>query len=368
MEAYWKEVKLKQILHHLIVRCIMKVLPGDVFATNMSGDFVTKQPLPTYLEQNNIHNLSQLPNDPLIVNNHQILLEQAKTTSKAQFHAYKDSNEYAYSFCLPIRLLQKQPALFVHCIIRKKKPELLLKDTQRNIKNLQAKYTRFSCQVDKDLRVLNHDANFLEACNDHRLSTNNIINELLENLLPAKLADTFYTELNLAMTADVSTAKLVELEINGTTRNYLTQFIPIKDHSGIIIGSLCTGHLQSGDKLGAPIENDNNFDELLANLPGHIYWKDLNGKILACNHEQAQSVGEKSADELYADKLESIIFAEKINPSELKQIEENDKLVIADKEAIMFEESITINKQTKTYLSKKSPLILDGQCIGSAGV
>lgn len=44
--------------------------------------------------------------------------------------------------------------------------------------------------------------------------------------------------------------------------------------------------------------NHKYYEDIVAILPGHVYWKDKNGVFLGCNLEQARDAGFKTQEEM----------------------------------------------------------------------
>jgi two-component system, OmpR family, aerobic respiration control sensor histidine kinase ArcB len=112
-------------------------------------------------------------------------------------------------------------------------------------------------------------------------------------------------------------------------------------------------------------EPDYLINKLIENIPGHIYWKNKQGKYLGCNVEQAKSVG-------YTSPMEVIGKTD----YEMKPKEEADALTRLDKKVMSMNHSIvteefSISKSGErlTYLSNKVPLLDDrNNCLGILGV
>ena len=100
-------------------------------------------------------------------------------------------------------------------------------------------------------------------------------------------------------------------------------------------------------------------------VPGHIYWKDINGTYLGCNKEQAISLGLTSPEELIG-KTDFDISEKHL----AEKFAKADRKVIQSQAAATFEETIQLlNGEKATVLSKKTPLYDDNnQLIGVLGV
>jgi two-component system, OmpR family, aerobic respiration control sensor histidine kinase ArcB len=106
------------------------------------------------------------------------------------------------------------------------------------------------------------------------------------------------------------------------------------------------------------------LEEIINILPGHIYWKDKEGKFLGCNETQAKSYGFESANILIGKHDKEIIKADVA-----QKIRENDKEVMSSRRICTFEEKTFINKKIKWVLSQKAPIIdKNDEVLGIVGV
>jgi transcriptional regulator with PAS, ATPase and Fis domain len=80
----------------------------------------------------------------------------------------------------------------------------------------------------------------------------------------------------------------------------LSQKSVIKNNEGSVIGLLCISfNISDIKKKEEYLSNVKELAELtlhqiLAYLPNHVYWKDVNGVYLGCNDRQAKSLGKES--------------------------------------------------------------------------
>jgi PAS domain S-box-containing protein len=107
------------------------------------------------------------------------------------------------------------------------------------------------------------------------------------------------------------------------------------------------------------------FQTILENFPGHIYWKDLEGRYLGVNSLQSKHLGFQKASEMIG-KTDLDLPGE---PEEIKKFIENDRWVIDHRESLEKEESSIVDGHVITFLSQKMPLLdMQGHCIGVIGV
>ncbi|MCE3268265.1 MAG: hypothetical protein K0R49_517 [Burkholderiales bacterium] len=107
------------------------------------------------------------------------------------------------------------------------------------------------------------------------------------------------------------------------------------------------------------------LDNLLANLPGHVYWMDIKNKFLGCNDQQAYDFALKSRHEIVG---LSAKFSQ--TPENAATIIRNNNKVMSNGEIITEEEKFK-DKSGKDciYLSKKAPLKnKHGEIVGLLGI
>lgn len=93
------------------------------------------------------------------------------------------------------------------------------------------------------------------------------------------------------------------------------------------------------------------FEEILDQLPGHIYWKDINGVNLGCNTNNWKDFGLHSFSE-FKGKTDYDLFPKE----EARQIRNVDREVMQTGQLEIAEEIVTIGGKTSLYLSHKMPL------------
>lgn len=111
-------------------------------------------------------------------------------------------------------------------------------------------------------------------------------------------------------------------------------------------------------------EMRNYLENILAVMPGHVYWKNRDNVYLGCNDIQAKQAGLKSRKEIVGKQLEDMM------PSEIaKEITAVDEKVMRDGEPIITEEYAVMANGPGYYLSHKVPLRdHKGKVIGMLGV
>lgn len=100
------------------------------------------------------------------------------------------------------------------------------------------------------------------------------------------------------------------------------------------------------------LDNQLVLDNLLANMPGHVYWKNKKGVYFGCNDRQAQSLGFLCG----RDVIGKTDFELPWDSELAKRFWNNDSEVLETGQAITVEESAIVNGQPAIVLSLKVPL------------
>lgn len=145
---------------------------------------------------------------------------------------------------------------------------------------------------------------------------------------------------------------------NGQQAILLTKTTPLLDERGDsigIIGTLLNITIRkqrefdlhsSQDKIASTLEN------IVANMPGHVYWKDQNGVYLGCNNRQAQSLGYKYGSELVGKTDFDLPWGE----NQAERFRQNDRRIMDTGIPIIIEEKAQVDGENAIVLSHKSPM------------
>lgn len=106
-------------------------------------------------------------------------------------------------------------------------------------------------------------------------------------------------------------------------------------------------------------------EEIIALLPGNIYWLDRNGIFLGCNNNMLKTIGLNSLDQYVGKTYEDLYESDHI-----QIIKQTDKKVMEEDKPIAIEEvAIQPGKEPIFYLTKKVPLHdAKGSVIGLLGI
>jgi two-component system aerobic respiration control sensor histidine kinase ArcB len=153
---------------------------------------------------------------------------------------------------------------------------------------------------------------------------------------------------------------------------YISTKIPLCDKDNKVIGLLGIS-INFKDYKDHMERTHHILDEIIAAMPGHVYWKDRNGILQGCNEQQAVDMGLSSRHEIVG-KNDYDILNKKL-PEEIKRqhahaITAADNEVMDSRIARTFEESaILTDGREATYLSQKKPLHdHKGEVIGLVGI
>ena len=91
----------------------------------------------------------------------------------------------------------------------------------------------------------------------------------------------------------------------------------------------------------------NYYEDIIAMLPGHIYWKNLNGQYLGCNDAQARALKLRSRHEIVHYKPYTCS-----TPAERAIAETNDRKVVAEGVVVTGEEPMTFDGEMRVFLRR----------------
>jgi|GEM_PF-1111118 len=169
---------------------------------------------------------------------------------------------------------------------------------------------------------------------------------------------------------------------NGKYKTFLSYKNPLLNENGEVIGVLGIAvdiskrkkleHELRQAKEQISIER-NNFsvylDNILANVPEHLYWLDKNEVILGCNDKQARSLGFKNKSEIIGKSLQQIGQMVAWSQPMINDLHKNNQLIMQTGKGVIVEEDSIYEGEYKTLLSYKNPLIdKSGQIIGVLGI
>jgi two-component system, OmpR family, aerobic respiration control sensor histidine kinase ArcB len=151
----------------------------------------------------------------------------------------------------------------------------------------------------------------------------------------------------------------------------LTKRSPLLDANGIINGVIGTSlnitslKKQEFDILLMQEKTQSTLENIVAHMPGHVYWKDINGIYLGCNNRQARSLGFQYGYEILGKTDFDLPWGE--NKAEL--FRSNDRHIISAGETEIIEEKSQVDGNDAIVLSHKSPMRnKEGEITGILGI
>jgi len=104
---------------------------------------------------------------------------------------------------------------------------------------------------------------------------------------------------------------------------------------------------------------------IIAKMPGHLYWKNEKGVYMGCNDKQAASLGLKTGSEVVGKTDLDLPWGKRASD----KIMHTDKLIMSTKKTEIIEEIVKIDGKKSVFLSQKSPLLdLNQKVAGVLGV
>ncbi|ETO92558.1 PAS domain-containing sensor histidine kinase [Legionella oakridgensis] len=138
----------------------------------------------------------------------------------------------------------------------------------------------------------------------------------------------------------------------------LTRKTPLYDADGNTIGILGTSlNITERKKQESSIRSSHEktqetLENIVAHMPGHVYWKDRDGVYLGCNNRQAQSLGFQYGYEIVGKTDFELPWGE----NKAAEFRKNDLHIMETGETIIVEEKSQVDGRNAIVVSHKSPL------------
>lgn len=111
------------------------------------------------------------------------------------------------------------------------------------------------------------------------------------------------------------------------------------------------------------------LNNIIAELPEHVYWMDLDGRVLGCNEKQARSFGFPNTKELIGKTLYDVAKSLEWDKSLADKIRQDDLEVIQTRRPKISESTIILNNEERAFIDYKKPLVDEtGKIIGVLGI
>lgn len=151
----------------------------------------------------------------------------------------------------------------------------------------------------------------------------------------------------------------------------LTRKTPLKNLQGDIVGvigislNITERNKRVIDLIHLKEQTESTLENIVANMPGHVYWKDKNGVYLGCNNRQAMSLGLKHGEEVVGKTDFDLPWGKNI----AALFQKNDFSIMENKKAEVIEEIAQVDGKEAIVLSHKAPMInKNGEVTGILGI
>lgn len=152
--------------------------------------------------------------------------------------------------------------------------------------------------------------------------------------------------------------------VNGKTTIYLSHKMPLKNKFNRTVGILGVSVDITSSKQET-IDRLELLENIIAVMPGHVYWMDKQGIYLGCNDNQAKAIGFSSRKDVVGKTNADIggfLIPEILDPVN-KEVTENGKTIVIEEPAVLQ------NGTPATFLSSKVPLYnRQNEIIGMVGI
>ncbi len=115
------------------------------------------------------------------------------------------------------------------------------------------------------------------------------------------------------------------------------------------------------------------YENIIAKMPGHVFWKDRNAILQGCNDQQAKTIGLKSRHDVVGMTNYDMVIQNQPEEEKQRQAEEITKIdmeIMESGKAKVVEEPLVLpDGSTRTFLSNKSPIFdEEGRVVGLLGM
>lgn len=184
------------------------------------------------------------------------------------------------------------------------------------------------------------------------LATEDVIGFTDEQLLPddIRLSEFYETDQSVLY---------FKKTINTEYGNCHSVKIPLENYRGDIIGIV--GYVFDVSTYKGELEQAfRTLEEIIAVMPGHVYWKDRNCILQGCNEQQATDAGFSSRKMIPGKTAYDLLYQNQDEQAKLHQAAVTNsydkKVMTTNKTMTLEEEVILANGSVATFLSKKAPL------------
>lgn len=205
------------------------------------------------------------------------------------------------------------------------------------------------------------------GCNKELLYTLNLssLSELIGktdyDIMPKNLADTISkTDREIISSGNARTIEEIGFDKSGAAAIYLTKKTPLCSRRQIY-GLLGISIDVTSDKkvieklIDSYKSNELTLENIIALMPGNVYWIDTKGICLGCNNNQLRALNLKSRNEFVGKSYIEVLS--KYEAPMKSIIETNEKVLQTGKSITIEEKGLDENGEEAIYLTTKTPLI-----------
>lgn len=188
-------------------------------------------------------------------------------------------------------------------------------------------------------------------------------------LLPKEMAETLrQTDIQIVESGNAQILEEPSIHPDGSERVFLSHKVPLRDSLQNIIGVVGVS-IDITDAKRETTERLELLENIIALMPGHVYWVDRAGIYRGCNDNQAKSAGLNSRKDIVGKRNKDLPWnlPMELLPEALDKINQE---VMETGEATMLEEPAILQDGTKAvFLSNKAPIRNEmGEVIGMVGI
>lgn len=209
---------------------------------------------------------------------------------------------------------------------------------------------------------------------------------LYRNIKPVEL-DQYHKNDREVITTGQSETYYEKATIDGADHTFLSHKAPVIVND-VIIGSCGVStdisqeinQIQALKKKNESLQNDltrlsnesrkaeEHLNWIIDNLPGNVFWKNKEDKIMGCNKHLIDWLGLSAKSQLLGKSLMDTQNLHGVDDDGILIARQNDLEVMRTKKELVFEENVIVGDKTTNYLSRKAPLILGDECVGTIGI
>ena len=176
------------------------------------------------------------------------------------------------------------------------------------------------------------------------------------DVFPKNVADLLWkTDEEVMRTGEIKVVEEEDPNAVGGPKIYLSHKMPLRNSHQEIVGLLGVS-LDITESKRINIERLEMLDEIIALMPGHVYWVNRQGIYMGCNDNQAKSAGLISRKEIVGKRNKDLPwnFTSTALPEALDKV--NQEVMEAERTVTLEEQGVSAEGERETYLSIKAPI------------